>query len=424
MYDEDDNENEEHRLINEEYKTWKKNTPFLYDMILSTALEWPTLTTQWFPDVKEPADKNVRIHRLLIGTHTSDDKPNYVQIAEVEIPKTSEPNAQDFDEDRGEVGGYGKAGDVAKIKFNITQKIDHPGEVNKARYQPQNPDILATMCIDGKILIFDRTKHSSQPQGKVNPQIELHGHKKEGFGLSWNPHEAGKLASGSEDQTVCLWDLQTVQANNHILKPARRYTHHSHVVNDVQYHPFNKNFIGTVSDDLTMKIIDSRRAETDKAALTARGGHSDAINALGFSPTSEYLFATASGDKTIGVWDIRNVKEKVHTLEGHNDAVTSLSWHPTEPGVLGSGSYDRRIIFWDLTKVGDEQLPDDQEDGPPELLFMHGGHTNHLADFTWNPNDPWLICSAAEDNLLQIWKVADSIIQVNDPDLPIEELQS
>lgn len=35
-----------------EYKTWKKNAPFLYDMILSTALEWPTLTTQWLPDVQ------------------------------------------------------------------------------------------------------------------------------------------------------------------------------------------------------------------------------------------------------------------------------------------------------------------------------------------------------------------------------------
>jgi hypothetical protein len=41
----------EQKLINEEYKTWKKNAPFLYDMILSTALDWPTLTTQWFPDV-------------------------------------------------------------------------------------------------------------------------------------------------------------------------------------------------------------------------------------------------------------------------------------------------------------------------------------------------------------------------------------
>jgi histone-binding protein RBBP4 len=45
----EDAENEQ-KIINEEYKTWKKNAPFLYDMILSTALDWPTLTTQWFPD--------------------------------------------------------------------------------------------------------------------------------------------------------------------------------------------------------------------------------------------------------------------------------------------------------------------------------------------------------------------------------------
>lgn len=43
----------EEKTINEEYKTWKKNAPFLYDMILSTALDWPTLTVQWFPDKQE-----------------------------------------------------------------------------------------------------------------------------------------------------------------------------------------------------------------------------------------------------------------------------------------------------------------------------------------------------------------------------------
>lgn len=47
--------NTEQQIINEEYKTWKKNAPFLYDMILSTALDWPTLTTQWFPDKQEYA---------------------------------------------------------------------------------------------------------------------------------------------------------------------------------------------------------------------------------------------------------------------------------------------------------------------------------------------------------------------------------
>ncbi|KAF6841735.1 chromatin assembly factor 1 subunit [Colletotrichum musicola] len=420
----EEDEDQEQRLINEEYKTWKKNSPFLYDMILSTALEWPTLTTQWFPDVKEPEGKNYRTHRLLLGTHTSEGLPNHVQIAEVNIPKSSAPNPADYNEETGEIGGYGKSsnGESAAVEFKIVQKIDHPGEVNKARYQPQNPDIIATLCVDGKVLVFDRTKHSLTPDGKVNPQIELIGHKQEGFGLSWNPHEEGRLASGSEDTTVCLWDLKSLQSGSHTLKPDRRYTHHTQIVNDVQYHPIAKSFIGTVSDDLTMQIIDVRQPDTSRAAVVAKRGHLDAINALAFNPTSEVLVATASADKTLGIWDLRNVKEKVHTLEGHNDAVTSLSWHPQEAGILGSGSYDRRVIFWDLSRVGEEQMPDDQEDGPPELLFMHGGHTNHLADFSWNPNDPWVVCSAAEDNLLQIWKVADSIVGKDDGDLPLDEI--
>lgn len=172
-----------------------------------TALTWPTLTVQWFPDVKEPEDKNYRMHRLLLGTHTSDLGPNYLQIADVQVPKPASANPADYDEERGEIGGYGKAGESSTLKFDVVQKIEHPGEVNKARYQPQNPDIIATFCVDGKILIFDRTKHPLQPStpGKINAQIELIGHKSEGYGLNWNPHEEGLLASGSEDQTVAIW---------------------------------------------------------------------------------------------------------------------------------------------------------------------------------------------------------------------------
>jgi histone-binding protein RBBP4 len=53
---------------------------------------------------------------------------------------------------------------------------------------------------------------------------------------------------------------------------------------------------------------------------------------------------------------------------------------------------------------------------------MHGGHTNHLADFSWNQNDPWLLCSAAEDNLLQIWKVAKSIVGQDEAGLDLSEV--
>jgi histone-binding protein RBBP4 len=53
---------------------------------------------------------------------------------------------------------------------------------------------------------------------------------------------------------------------------------------------------------------------------------------------------------------------------------------------------------------------------------MHGGHIEHLADFSWNLNDDWLVCSAAEDNLLQIWQVARSIVHLKPSELPTEEL--
>ena len=47
------------------------------------------------------------------------------------------------------------------------------------------------------------------------------------------------------------------------------------------------------------------------------------------------------------------------------------------------------------------QTPEDAEDGPPELLFVHGGHTSKVSDFSWNPLDDWVVASVAEDNILQ-----------------------
>lgn len=38
------------KTIVEEYKVWKKNVPYLYDTMITHALDWPSLTTQWLPD--------------------------------------------------------------------------------------------------------------------------------------------------------------------------------------------------------------------------------------------------------------------------------------------------------------------------------------------------------------------------------------
>lgn len=39
------------KVINEENKFWKKNTPFFCDLVMTHALEWPSLTAQWLSGV-------------------------------------------------------------------------------------------------------------------------------------------------------------------------------------------------------------------------------------------------------------------------------------------------------------------------------------------------------------------------------------
>lgn len=106
----------EERLINEEYKIWKKNTPFLYDLVITHALEWPSLTVEWLPDRQEQPGQDYSLQKLILGTHTSQDEPNYLLVAHLQLPlQDSENDARQYDDDRSATGGFGAAN--AKVQF-------------------------------------------------------------------------------------------------------------------------------------------------------------------------------------------------------------------------------------------------------------------------------------------------------------------
>ena len=67
--------------------------------------------------------------------------------------------------ERGEAGGFG--GTSAKIE--VTQKINHDGEVHRARYMPQNPYLIATKSPSADVYVFDWSKHSSTPPRLNDP---------------------------------------------------------------------------------------------------------------------------------------------------------------------------------------------------------------------------------------------------------------
>uniref|UniRef100_A0A8B9T1V9 RB binding protein 4, chromatin remodeling factor n=1 Tax=Anas platyrhynchos TaxID=8839 RepID=A0A8B9T1V9_ANAPL len=186
----------------------------------------------------------------------------------------------------------------------------------------------------------------------------------------------------------------------------RLFAWHTAVVEDVSWHLWV----------LSLEIDwDTRSNNTSKPSHSV-DAHTAEVNCLSFNPYSEFILATGSADKTVALWDLRNLKLKLHSFESHKDEIFQVQWSPHNETILASSGTDRRLNVWDLSKIGEEQSPEDAEDGPPELLFIHGGHTAKISDFSWNPNEPWVICSVSEDNIMQVWQMAENIYNDEDPE--------
>jgi WD40 repeat protein len=83
------------------------------------------------------------------------------------------------------------------------KRIKHAGEVNRARIQPHQTNIIATKTRDGNVLVFD----SKNGNESCEPILRLKGHHMEGYGLAWNPHLAKQnhILSAGFDNLICHW---------------------------------------------------------------------------------------------------------------------------------------------------------------------------------------------------------------------------
>jgi len=406
--EQDYNEDIEEQQINEEYKIWKKNTPFLYDTVITHALEWPSLTFEWLPTKDCPSGSDYAMHKVILGTHTSKTEQENLIIANVKLPLEDSLVTQklylDNTKDAGGVGLLTKTDN----KIEPIIRINHEGEVNKARAMPQLYNVIATKSPNGLVYVFDYTKHPNK--SSLGPQLTLQGHNKEGFGLSWSPIRQGWLASGSDDYKVCIWDINAATEQNSTLGALHTY-YHSNVVEDVSWSNFIPTMLASVGDDRKIKLWDTRQ-ETPTHDIDA---HSHEVNSVDFNKQEQNLLLSGSSDKSVGVWDIRNMRVKLASLEYHNEAVYGVKWAPFSGSLLASFGNDRRVLIWDLSKIGSPQSEEEAKDGPPELLFVHAGHTARISDFGWNLNDRLMMGSVAEDNILQVWQMSHSVFAQEAP---------
>jgi len=173
----------------------------------------------------------------------------------------------------------------------------------------------------------------------------------------------------------------------------------------------SEHLLASCGDDKRLMLWDLRKPAVPTHNQVA---HEAEVNCVAFNPYNEFVLITGGGDNTVALWDMRALKKKLHTFTSHQSEVMRVEWAPFCERVFASASNDRRVHVWDAARIGANQSAEDADDGPPELMFIHGGHTSKVVDFSWNTHEAWVMASTAEDNIVQIYAMAESIYADDD----------
>lgn len=158
-----------------------------------------------------------------------------------------------------------------------------------------------------------------------------------------------RLASGGKDAIARLWGPRASSPERMSLLAECRG--HAGAVGAIVLPHHSTDFMLTASQDCTVKcwdltsIKENNEEATQCTTLYTFVAHDKDINSLSLSPNDK-LFATASQDKTVKLWDTLSGQYQ-RTLRGHKRGVWCAQFSTVQKWLV-TGSADRTIKLWDL----------------------------------------------------------------------------
>lgn len=382
-----------------------------YELLHTLEPKWPSLSFDVIRDELGDNRKTYPVSLLSVsGTQAAQGREHENEITVMKLSSLSRnEQARTFDSDDEDDDNE----DTTDDPILETRSIPLTSTTNRIRVHqaPQqnsasSPTTLtATMLESGEVLIHDITPHITSlnlPSTPLTPQANkplctIRAHKQvEGYALSWSPLiPAGKLLTGDTNGKIFS---TTRTEGGGFVTDTTPYTGHTSSVEELHWSPNERNVFASASSDGTVKIWDAR-SKSKTAALTVKVSDSD-VNVLTWNHLTPNILASGHDDGTFSVWDLRHWKDPatagnakpIAHFDFHKEQITSLRWHPTDDSILLACAGDNLLSLWDMAvELDDEEsrYTADVKDVPPQLLFMH--YMEQVKEAHWHPQIPGLV---------------------------------
>lgn len=206
--------------------------------------------------------------------------------------------------------------------------------------------------------------------------------------LAANRQHRNLLASASADQTVKLWDVNT-------LKCAKSYSNHTDKICALDWHPKETTVLLSGSYDGTVVAADMRAPE----AKAARWRVDSDVENLRWDPHDPNFFYVTTDSGMVYCHDIRNASpdpnlaKATWTLQAHDSSISSFDVNPCIPGFLATGSTDKQVKLWNVV------------DNKPSIVVTRKLDVGKVFSTTFAP-DPevsFRLAVAGSKGVVQIW---------------------